>query len=267
MDGEPQPGQRPADRRDLLAAVDLLVAVAVAVDRDQHRGCDLAPPVDHAAGAELRRARREDRADARRGQQQHQGLGDVRQVRRDPVAALDTEPDQPRPGPRHLVAQLGCGQLDRVAALRAADDHDVVVGPARQREHGLGVVELHPREPARARHRRLGQRRVEAALVGNARRTRPPCARTRPARRPTTATARRSRRRCVRSSPRRGACTRPAGSRSRASAGGDHSRSPGWTALTPDPATGRPPWHPALPHPPRGRSPGRNRRPGGIRGA
>src|SRR5258706_513112 len=64
LDDRLQRGQRRADGRDLLAAVDGLVAVAVAVDGDQDLGLDLLPAVDDRAGAELRCATGEDGAQA-----------------------------------------------------------------------------------------------------------------------------------------------------------------------------------------------------------
>ena len=75
-------GQRGADRRDLVAAVDRAVAEAVAADRQQHGRLELREAVDDAARAELGRAARPDRAEARRRRERHQRLGDVRQVRR-----------------------------------------------------------------------------------------------------------------------------------------------------------------------------------------
>ena len=94
-------------RRDLanaLAAVEVLAAVAVAVGREQHLRLDLGEAVDHGRGAELRRAARPDRADARRGQQRDDRLRRVRQVGHHAVAAPDPEPAQPRGAARHLVA-------------------------------------------------------------------------------------------------------------------------------------------------------------------
>ena len=88
--------ERPLERRDLplqlgddLAPVEILAAVAVAVDREQHLRADLGEAVDHAAHAEVGRAARPDRADRRAGQERGGRLGDVRHVGDHPVAALD----------------------------------------------------------------------------------------------------------------------------------------------------------------------------------
>ena len=51
---------------DHLAAVEVLAAVAVAVDREEDLRLDLGEAVDDAGGAEVGRAARPDRADARR---------------------------------------------------------------------------------------------------------------------------------------------------------------------------------------------------------
>jgi hypothetical protein len=100
------------DGGHLGGAVDGLGAVAVAVDRQQHDGLDLAQPVDHAAGAELGRARRPDGPEAGGGEERHDRLGDVGQVGGHPVAPADPQPHQTRPAPADLVAQLGHRQLD-----------------------------------------------------------------------------------------------------------------------------------------------------------
>ena len=90
-----QAHERPADARvDLLddaAAVEIAAAVAIAVDREQHRRLDLGEAVDHRARAEVRRAARPDRAEAGGGQKRRDRLGDVRHVRRDAVAGTDAE--------------------------------------------------------------------------------------------------------------------------------------------------------------------------------
>ena len=95
--------QRGADRRDLLAPVDHLRAVAVARDREEHLRLELHQAVDHAARAELGRAAREGRAEARGRGEQDERLGDVRHVRGDDVAAADAEPLQAGARPRDLL--------------------------------------------------------------------------------------------------------------------------------------------------------------------
>jgi hypothetical protein len=57
-------GDRCLDLRDLVAAVEVLAVVAIAVDRQQHLRLDLRKTVDHRRRAELRRRARPDRTDA-----------------------------------------------------------------------------------------------------------------------------------------------------------------------------------------------------------
>ena len=104
-DGRGHAGEADADLRHLLGAVDGLGAVAVAVDDEQHGRLDLRKAVDHAARAELGRARRPDRADAGGRQERHDGLGDVGQVSGDPVALPHAQAEQSGTGAGHLVTQ------------------------------------------------------------------------------------------------------------------------------------------------------------------
>ena len=160
LDGR-QPG---ADVGHLLAAVDRPVAVGVAADGEQHLGLDLAEARQHAARAELRRARRPRRPEAGGGQEGDQRLGDVRQVGGDAVARPDAQAPQAGARQRDLVAQLAEGQLDRLAGLRARDHGHpvgVLVGPQRV----LGVVQPRAGEPLGAGH----LARAEHALVGRVR--------------------------------------------------------------------------------------------------
>ena len=122
------------------------VAPAVAGDREQDLRLELTEPVEDAARPELGRARCPDRAEARGGEEGDERLGDVRQVRDDPVAAADAEPLEAGTRPRHLVAQVAEGQLEGLTRLRAREDRDrvdVLVAPQRV----LRVVQLRAREP------------------------------------------------------------------------------------------------------------------------
>lgn len=156
-DGVPQRRQGGPDRCDLGAPVHRLVAVAVAVHGDQHCRLDLLPPVGDAAGAELGRAGREDRAQAGGGQQEDVRLGNVGGVRRHPVTGGDAEPAQPCRHPAYLLTQLPGGQRDRRSGLPVRDHHRVVVDPPRHPQHVLRVVERGPGEPAGPGHTPLGQ--------------------------------------------------------------------------------------------------------------
>ena len=104
----------------LLAAVDELVAPAVAGDGEQQLRLELAEPVEHAADAELRRAGRPDRAEARGREEGDERLRDVRQVRDDPVAGADSEPLQAGARARDLLAELAERELDAARATASA---------------------------------------------------------------------------------------------------------------------------------------------------
>ncbi len=80
-----------ADRRDLWAPIDVLVAVPVAADGEQHLRFDLTEAVDHAALAELARARRPHRAEAGAGEEGDERLRDVRHVPDDAVTRPDAQ--------------------------------------------------------------------------------------------------------------------------------------------------------------------------------
>ena len=152
----PERGQRRANRRELVAPVDRAVAVAVAVDGEEHRRLELRQPIDDAAGAELGRAARPHGAEARGRREGDERLGDVRQVGDDPVARADPEPLQSGARACDLLAQIGERELTPVARLRVGDDRDpvrvLVVA-----DEVLGVVEPGAREPRRARHLLVGE--------------------------------------------------------------------------------------------------------------
>ena len=147
---------------DQLAAVMVLAAVAVAVDRQQHLRLDLGEAVDDAARAEVGRAARPDRAEAGGGEEGGDRLGDVRHVGDDAVAALDAERLQAGGDAGGLVAQLVPGPLAELAQLGGMPDRDAVARAVA--EDVLGIGELGAREPLRARHRGIGEHLVVAAL-------------------------------------------------------------------------------------------------------
>jgi hypothetical protein len=154
-------GREPgADLGHLVAPVDPGLAPAVAVDCEEDARLELAEAVEHASGAELRRAGRPDRAEAGGGQERDQRLGDVRQVGDDPVAGADAEPPEPGARPCHLVAQVAEGQVERVTRLRAGEHRDRVELVVTA-EHVRREVQPGAREPLGAGHRP----RAEHALV------------------------------------------------------------------------------------------------------
>ena len=147
-----------------VAAVDRPVAVGVAVDGEQDLGLDLAEARQHAARAELGRARRPRRPEAGGGQEGDERLGDVGQVGDDAVARPDAQAPQAGARPRDLLAQLAEGQLDRLARLRARDDRHpvgVLVG-AQQRARRSSAARRGTTRRRASRARRARARRARA---------------------------------------------------------------------------------------------------------
>ena len=120
---------------DHLAPVEVLAAVAVAVDREQHLRLDLREAVDDAARAPKSGEQHDQIAPMlARGEERDDRLGDVRQVGDDPVAALDPERAQARrERAPTCVAQLAPAQLAERPQLRGVDDRRRAVGPCRRR--------------------------------------------------------------------------------------------------------------------------------------
>ena len=142
-------GQAAGDLGELGADVDRLAVVAVAVDRDQHLGLDLAEAVEHALDAEIGRAGGPDRAERGRGQHRDDGLCGMRHDRGDPIARADALALQRRSELRHLTVQLAVAQLAPPPILGPGDDRGVVVAAP---EQVLGVIQLGADEPLRAGH-------------------------------------------------------------------------------------------------------------------
>ena len=123
------PGIALDDRVERLGAVELAAVVAVAADREQHLRLDLREAVDHAAGAEVRRAGRPDGAERSAREERRRGLGDVRHVGDDAVAALDAQRAQPGRDPSRRRAQIAPRPLRVVAVLAAGDDRRATSRP------------------------------------------------------------------------------------------------------------------------------------------
>lgn len=151
-DGVRQARQGGADRRDLRRAVDEPITGAVTRDGHQDLRCDLTPAVLHGTGAELRGARGEDGAQARAGEQEHQGLGNVGEIGCHPVPTSHSEAAQSALGPRNLVAELVSGEYDGLPRLRVPEHHGSRARDARHVQDPLGVVEPRPGEPTDVRH-------------------------------------------------------------------------------------------------------------------
>ena len=128
-----------------------LAGVAVAVGGDQHLRLDLAEAVEHALDAEIRRARRPDRAEARGGEHRDDRLRHVRQVAGDPVAGADAlgraarpRSARPRRAARPRTARAGCRPRRRRRCAGV---------PSRRRSRFSAKFSRAPGEPARAGHR------------------------------------------------------------------------------------------------------------------
>ena len=150
---------------DHLGPGELLASVPVAVAGDEHGRLDLREPVDDAAGAEVGRAGRPDRADAGRGEQADDRLGHVRQQGRDPVAAADAEGAQPPRHPRDLVGELSVGEMSSPGPFGIKNDRRAVgIGP-RGPQRVTGVVQRGASEPLHVGHDLADQDRARAAVA------------------------------------------------------------------------------------------------------
>src|SRR3954471_1052027 len=143
------------ERAHDVAAVEVLAAVAVAVDGEQDLRLDLGEAVDHAALAEVGRAARPGGADARAREEGGHCLGDVRDVGDDAVARLDTKLLQTRGDRRRAGAQLAPRPLPEFTQLGRVPERYLVVRPAA--EHVLRVVQPRAGEPLGAGHLALGE--------------------------------------------------------------------------------------------------------------
>ena len=154
------------DLAHALQRIEALARVPVAVRGEQDLGSDLAETIDHAARAEIRRARRPD--GAQRGRREHRDhrLRKIGQVARDPVARSDAPGGERLRQPRDVRAQLGVRDLAAGSSLRPGDQRRRRVPPA---EQVLGEVEPCLREPARAGHAlRVQQHRPVLSLAEHA---------------------------------------------------------------------------------------------------
>ncbi len=132
------------------ATVEVLAAVAVAVDREEHLGLDLGEAVDHAGRAEVGRAAGPDGSDRGRGEEGDDGLRDVGQVGDDTVAGTDSEGAQAGGGCRYLGPQLAPAHLTQLTQLRGMEDRRLRVVLAG--EDVLRVIDLRAGEPPGAGH-------------------------------------------------------------------------------------------------------------------
>ena len=155
-------GQRSPNGRHFFDPVHVLFTKAVAVDHEQHLGLDLAEPVHHRAGTELRGAGGPDGPQAGGGQEGHHRLGHVGQVGRHPVSRHHPGPAQPRPAARHLLGQLAVGEGGAGPGLGAPyQRHPVPVGRlGGYPQDGARVVDRGAFEPAGPWHHPRRQYRL-----------------------------------------------------------------------------------------------------------
>ena len=107
-----------------FADVVALAAVAIAVAGNQHLGGDLAEPIQRPFNAEIRRAGRPDRADARRRQHGDHGLRHVRQPARHTVVFAHAEAQQLGAKGHRRRGQFAVGQRLALAVFKHGNDGD-----------------------------------------------------------------------------------------------------------------------------------------------
>ena len=136
-----------------------LTGVPIAVGAKQHARLNLAEPVEHTVDAEVRRRRRPDRADTRRGEHRDHRLGNVRHESGDSIAHRDAEAAKRGGDARHLVVQLPIRQPPLRAVLIPEHQRFALVAIAKQ---VFGEVESRPDEPFWSEH---GIRRCDAVAA------------------------------------------------------------------------------------------------------
>ena len=139
-------------RGDFLHALDRVVrlaVVAVAVGAEQQLRLGLAEAVEHAVGAEIRRARRPDGPDGDRREREHAGLGHVRDKGRDAVAGFQACGAHRLRATRNLRVQLRIRHPAAKSGLVPEHQRVVAVPPAQQ---VLGEIEARIGKPFRAGH-------------------------------------------------------------------------------------------------------------------
>ncbi len=162
-------GQRGDDLGDLVLDRNRLAVVPVAIDGEEHARLDLPEAVEHAAHAEIGRARRPHRAEAGAAQHRDDGLGHVGNVGGDTVARGDAVGLQRRRDAGGGGA-TSSALRNAARALVFAAEHERVgrTGRAIAREQVLGEIEAGVRKPSRAGHFVAVDERALAALADDA---------------------------------------------------------------------------------------------------
>ncbi len=146
------PVDAPDARPNLARArqrVDLLAGVAIPVGAEEHAWPNLAEAVEHAVGAEVRRAGRPDGADGCRREHGHDRFGEVRQKSRDPVAHTNTVCTERSRRSGDLSVELAEGEAALRTVLVPEDDSGTAIVVPQQ---VLGEVEARAGEPAWPSH-------------------------------------------------------------------------------------------------------------------
>ena len=144
----------------LFAAVNRLVAVAVAIDHQQQLGLDLTETVHHAGRTHVGRAAGPNRADAGAGQQRHRRFRHIGQVGGHAVARPHTHASHGRCHRTHLGPQFVPAQDPVGGRLRAGNDGRslaIVQVPAQRL---FGVIQARARKPAPGWHLAVVQHRL-----------------------------------------------------------------------------------------------------------
>jgi hypothetical protein len=146
--------------RHLVLAVVFLAAIEVAVRAEEHLRLDLAEAIQHALHAEIRRAARPDRAQARGREQRRGAFGHVGQVPRHAVALLHARIRKRLRDPGDQVVELPLRELPLDAVFAAENDRRALAALAQQ---VLRVIEPRFGKPLRSGHPvRIEQRRPAA---------------------------------------------------------------------------------------------------------
>ncbi|MCY1356223.1 hypothetical protein D9M69_426670 [compost metagenome] len=146
-----QRGQAFEDLVELGGEVEVLAGVAVAGAGDQHLRFDLAEAVDHALGAEVRRAARPGGAQAGGGEHADHRLPGIRHAGGDPVAGADADGAQALLQAGDVGGEFRVAEHLAAAVLADGDQRRMAVAAVQQ---VLGEAQGGAGEPARIRHRR-----------------------------------------------------------------------------------------------------------------
>ena len=117
------------DRGNALEGIELLAVVEVSIAREQDLGGDLPETVEQTLDAEVRRARRPDRAQARCRQHGNDGLGHVGHEARHPIAFRDAHGRERLHRSRDLIVHLVEGEFPADPVLTPKNHGGRIVPP------------------------------------------------------------------------------------------------------------------------------------------